>query len=75
MASSPYPENFDSATGLFAKFATDTEIWDSLKQAISVSSGFHRWQLERSFDGARLTLSLDDQVRSYLRETLETLAY
>jgi hypothetical protein len=51
-------------------------IWERLKEAISSSSGFHRWQLERqSFDNQLQFLSLDHQVRSYLRETLETLAY
>ncbi len=51
-------------------------IWEQLKSAIASSSGFHRWQLERhSFDSQLQSLSLDHQVRSYLRETLETLAY
>ena len=66
-------------------------IWDSLKCAIAASSGFQRWQLEnltvdtQQFAGATSgelfpqaqlqDLSLDHQVRRYLRETLETLAY
>ncbi|MBA2748582.1 MAG: hypothetical protein H0U45_07525 [Tatlockia sp.] len=51
-------------------------IWERLKDAIASSSGFQRWQLERhSFDNQIQSLSLDHQVRSYLRETLETLAY
>lgn len=53
----------------------DDQIWDSLKQAISTSSGFHRWQLERGIDNSLKDLSLDHRVRRYLRETLETLAY
>ncbi len=53
---------------------SESQIWQSLKQAIAASSGFQRWQLER------LPLeheyeSLDYRVRRYLRETLETLAY
>lgn len=53
----------------------DTSVWDSLKQAISSSSGFQRWQMERNQDSHFQTLSLDNQVHRYLRETLETLAY
>ncbi len=50
--------------------------WERLKSAIASSSGFQRWQVERqSFDNQLQSLSLDRQVRSYLRETLETLAY
>ncbi len=50
----------------------DKAIWDSLKAAISASYGFQRWQIERA---AESTLNLEQQVRRYLRETLETLAY
>ena len=50
----------------------DQEIWLSLRQAISKSSGFQRWQQERAIDS---DLELDQQVRRYLKETLETLAY
>ncbi|QXE21757.1 hypothetical protein B6N60_00435 [Richelia sinica FACHB-800] len=51
----------------------DASIWQNLKYAISASSGFQRWQLERhtQLQGLRL----DQQVQKYLRETLETLAY
>jgi len=52
----------------------DSEIWDSLKSAIGASSGFQRWQLELNFD-KQPNATIDQQVRSYLRETLETLAY
>lgn len=55
-----------------SQFSGDMEIWNSLKNAIAASSGFQRWLLERdSLQNARL----DEQVQSYLRETLETLAY
>lgn len=54
---------------------TDSEIWSGLKQAIASSSGFQRWQLEHVDEVERQHLSLDYQVRHYLRQTLETLAY
>lgn len=58
------------------QFSEDSQIWNNLKQAIAANSGFQRWQLERLSGDARLQdLSLDHQVRRYLRETLETLAY
>jgi hypothetical protein len=53
----------------------DTVIWERLKQAISASSGFQRWQLECSFKDQLNGLSLDHQVRRYLRETLAALSY
>ncbi|HLO50434.1 MAG TPA: hypothetical protein VK211_18605 [Kamptonema sp.] len=53
----------------------DSEMWESLKQASAASSGFQRWQLERDFEQQPENPTLDQQVRSYLRETLETLAY
>lgn len=63
----------------FADNTSDQQIWHSLKGAIASSSGFQRWQLEKSLTAvvpATLEGSLlDQQVRLYLRETLETLAY
>lgn len=53
----------------------DSQIWDSLKQAIATSSGFGRWQLEHPVEEKPQEYSLDSRVRRYLRETLETLAY
>lgn len=53
----------------------DSEIWKHLKEAISTSSGFQRWQLEQDVDSEWEDVSLDWRVRRYLRETLETLAY
>lgn len=50
----------------------DKEIWLSLRSAIAKSSGFQRWQQERQQTASR---NLDDTVRLYLKETLETLAY
>jgi len=54
----------------------DHEVWESLKQAIAASSGFKQWQQE-SDATPELAISpdLEKQVRGYLRETLETLAY
>lgn len=51
----------------------EQHTWDSLKRAIAHSSGFQRWRLERTSQADSLTL--DQQVSHYLRETLETLAY
>jgi hypothetical protein len=54
--------------------SSDDMIWDNLKRAIATSSGFHRWQAERTIS-LSLNDDLEQQVRRYLRETLETLAY
>lgn len=57
-------------------YSENSQIWDNLELAIAASSGFQRWQLERlNLDAKWQDLSLDHQVRRYLRETLETLAY
>ncbi|MGL5035773.1 MAG: hypothetical protein ACRC6M_18455 [Microcystaceae cyanobacterium] len=57
----------------------DSTVWDSLKQAIAASSGFQCWQEEQLDDNCdgeiAITPLLDAQVRHYLRQTLETLAY
>ena len=50
----------------------DSAIWFSLRQVISKSSGFKSWQKEREVNDKT---DLDMQVRRYLEETLETLAY
>jgi hypothetical protein len=57
------------------QFEHDQEIWENLKQAIATSSGFRRWQQEQSLARQIDIVNLDRQVRRYLRETLETLAY
>ncbi|PZO41405.1 MAG: hypothetical protein DCF21_07115 [Leptolyngbya sp.] len=49
-------------------------IWYSLKNAIAGSSGFKSWKGELPETEAE-TAPLDQLVRRYLRETLETLAY
>ena len=54
---------------------SDAEIWNSLKSAIASSSGFDRWRLEHSDDADIQSMSQEQQVRQYLQETLETLAY
>jgi hypothetical protein len=56
-------------------FAGDTKVWESLRKAITESSGFQRWKIERNSDQQFQSLSLDTQAHTYLRETLETLAY
>lgn len=60
---------------LLSRYPEDPSIWENLKQAIAASSGFQRWQLERNADSKLDRLNLDNRVRHYLRETLETLAY
>ncbi|BFM38631.1 hypothetical protein [Synechocystis sp. LKSZ1] len=54
---------------------TDSMVWDSLKQAIAASSGFKCWQEDQVEDSDATVQALDHQVRHYLRQTLETLAY
>lgn len=55
--------------------APDPEIWESLKQAIAATPGFTCWRLEQGLTRPLSQDALDEQVRAYLRETLETLAY
>ena len=63
--------------------AKDPKVWSDLKQAIATSSGFDKWQRSRHGDPKEILTKdtqtqesvLEDLVRSYLRETLETLAY
>jgi hypothetical protein len=54
--------------------AGDRHVWEHLKQAIASSSGFQRWQQEQVAEG-QVRDDLERRVCSYLRETLETLAY
>lgn len=51
-----------------------SQVWLSLKRAITQSSGFKRW-LQESALRAMTDADLDTQVAAYLRQTLETLAY
>ncbi len=53
----------------------ETQVWQSLKQAIAHSSGFKRWQQEQDLQEKESSANIDLLVRRYLRETLETLAY
>ena len=55
------------------QFDQDHEIWNHLKQAIADCSGFKQWQSRQTID--HYSSPFDQQVRCYLRETLETLAY
>lgn len=75
----PFSESgsgFDKLPGeTLGQLPGDLATWESLKSAITNSSGFHRWQLERHSDVTIADLTLDLRVRRYLRETLETLAY
>ncbi len=60
-------------SSMTANQQTEPEVWASLQQAIAECSGFQQWQAQQQ--KAPDVESLDQQVRSYLRETLETLAY
>lgn len=51
--------------------APATPIWHNLQQAIAATSGFKCWQ----DDQQEAPSTLESQVRRYLRQTLETLAY
>ncbi|MBD2040230.1 hypothetical protein [Microcoleus sp. FACHB-672] len=73
MAQSPF--NLREAKATSSGHQADAKIWNSLKQAIAASSGFKRWQTELLQDKQYRDPGLDHQVRCYLRETLETLAY
>jgi hypothetical protein len=70
------PSNLQKAQAIFPhQSLDDQEIWDSLKCAIASSSGFQGWQREHQTQLQVSDVPLDHQVRRYLRETLETLAY
>ncbi|MDJ0843603.1 hypothetical protein [Crocosphaera sp.] len=60
-------------SSITANHHTEAEVWENLQQAIAECSGFQQWQAQQ--DNNADVESLDQQVRSYLRETLETLAY
>jgi hypothetical protein len=61
----------------------DTETWENLKQVITGSTGFEKWKRSRSIEiqsndqkpDQKSEQIVDELVTSYLRETLETLAY
>lgn len=59
-------------TTLSQSLPCDSEIWAHLQLAIAKSSGFQRWQKENVCQGK---INIEDQVKQYLRSTLETLAY
>jgi hypothetical protein len=67
MASSTISPNY--------QFGQDREIWENLKKAIAISSGFKRWQEEQMTSEQISQTNLDEKVRLYLHETLATLAY
>jgi hypothetical protein len=59
----------------------NTETWENLKQVITDSTGFEKWKRSRLVETNTNDQKLldprlvDELVTSYLRETLETLAY
>jgi hypothetical protein len=56
-------------------FRADGKYWSELRQAISNTSGFKRWVLDRKIEPKSSEGTLDAMVQLYLRQTLETLAY
>jgi hypothetical protein len=57
----------------------DTETWENLKEVITGSTGFEKWKRSRLIEiqnnDQKSEQIVDELVTSYLRETLETLAY
>ncbi|MFN3927791.1 MAG: hypothetical protein ACK4QL_10860 [Pseudanabaenaceae cyanobacterium] len=51
---------------------TSEATWQSLKQVISQSAGFRNWLSKQPYTSVD---DLDKQITSYLRDTLQTLAY
>jgi hypothetical protein len=64
-----------NSTTAHPEASPDHAIWNSLKQAIARSSGFKRWYANHCETLSLNDLSVDQQVTTYLKETLETLAY
>ena len=64
----------ESASTTSTHTPEDAELWQSLKYAIANSSGFKSWRSEQN-TSIKDTTSVEQMVRLYLRETLETLAY
>ena len=54
---------------------SEDAFWPQLKLAISSTSGFHRWAVEKGVNLKSSDVDLDELIHSYLRQTLETLAY
>lgn len=63
----------------FKSYSSDSTsnepFWPHLKDAIATTSGFHRWAVEKGLNPKVQGKALDTLVHSYLRQTLETLAY
>jgi hypothetical protein len=74
MASLGKSSNLPPAGGSEALSRADRHVWEHLKHAIASSSGFQRWQ-EEQIQEEQVRDDLERKVCSYLRETLETLAY
>lgn len=65
-----------SSTSFPRQSEQDQGVWQGLKDAIASSSGFKRWQAEKVVGDQPLEpMTLEDEVYTYLRETLKTLAY
>ena len=66
--------NSSAPFALYGSASEDADLWQSLKNAIATSSGFQNWKSEQSPEVIS-TMPLEQLVRDYLRDTLETLAY
>lgn len=60
------------ATSTLGNFSAHHEIWQNLKKAIAKTSGFQQWLQDQPLE---VNDNIDEQVKKYLRSTLETLAY
>lgn len=67
--------NFQFREKNSGEMSADGSFWPHLKQAISSTSGFHRWATEEGVNLKSKEIDLDELIHSYLRQTLETLAY
>ncbi len=57
---------------------TNTSVWHNLKNVIRQSSGFQRWQAVQAQNSEAIAVGEewdDALIISYLKDTLQTLAY
>ena len=75
---SPKPKiamNQSKVTHVQKNMPIEGHYWAELKRAISDTSGFKRWLIERDVEDKSQESTQDNMVQLYLRQTLETLAY
>lgn len=65
-----------ASISLYHSSFSEDATWQNLTQVIAETSGFQRWLAERALANTQIqSLSIEQLVSCYLRETLETLAY